>query len=142
MTDRARPYDQDALAAIRRNAGRMPAMEIANSLGWPLSRLQRIARDHGFDLKVPEARVEDPASVESRPSNRPHKDPEHLRSVTVSAALMPSDAQLIETIAAETGLRRGRVISRVIENARARDMLLELAKLPAPMPERTGNLDE
>lgn len=55
---------------------------------------------------------------------------------------MPSDAQLIETIAAETGLRRGRVISRVIENARARDMLLELAKLPAPMPERTGNLDE
>jgi hypothetical protein len=38
---------------IRKNAGKMPAVDIADAMGWTLRRLQRVARADGIDLRYP-----------------------------------------------------------------------------------------
>lgn len=145
------PLTHDTLGVIRRNAGRVPKAEIAKSLGWNESYLERVARDHGYDLRMV---VDRPAGEQPHPITRSRavreplrrgparRHPAHLRSEQVSFAMMPSDLALIEATANAFGLKRAAVLGRIIENARARGLIEDLARLPAPMPEPTGNLDE
>jgi hypothetical protein len=46
------PYDSDTLKMINRNAGKVCAAEIAAALCWPLSRLQRVARENRINLAL------------------------------------------------------------------------------------------
>ncbi len=41
------------LKVIRRNAGRVPPLTLARALCWRMTRLQRIAADHGINLRLP-----------------------------------------------------------------------------------------
>lgn len=44
------------IAVIRKNAGLLPAEELAAAMGWSLSRLIRIAREERIDLTYPRIR--------------------------------------------------------------------------------------
>ncbi len=132
------PFNRDALNTIRRNAGRVPPTQMAAALGWPLSQLERVARDHGLDIVIRPAPSEpyraplSAAQVESAAGPRVRGI---ARSISASTTLFVSDSELIDTIGRRHGLTRSRVLSRIIENARARGILSELAHLPAPLPD-------
>ncbi len=129
------PLTPDTLKVIRRNAGRVLPHEIARSLGWTTSQLERVCRDRMIDLAVAPV-------APTAPAYFPRADRRDVRSEQVTIALLPCDIEAIEAIGRDIGQRRARVISRIIENARARGLLADLAKLPAPLPEHIADIDE
>lgn len=47
------PHDRSTIRTIRLNAGKMPAQEIADALGWTLHRLETCASANRIDLTCP-----------------------------------------------------------------------------------------
>lgn len=125
------PHTRDTLGTIRRNAGKMPAAQLAAELGWSLSRLERVARAYGYDLQCPAA---DPSpSWLAAVSRGQTLDPD-TRCVAVNVLLYPADAAALDFVAREHGIKRSRVVSRLVENARAHGVLADLSRRPAPRP--------
>ena len=46
------PFTPAALRALRDMAGNKPVAEIAHVLGWSVAQVQRVAREHGYDLSL------------------------------------------------------------------------------------------
>lgn len=130
----------DTIGTIRRNAGKMPAAQIAHHLGWSMGRLERTARAHGYDLKCRDQDEPSPSWL-AVVSRRHSLDP-NTRCVSMTIMLSPADAAALDALAHECGTKRSRLVSNVIENARAHGVLPDLARRPLPRPEHTGNLDE
>lgn len=125
-------YTRDLIRTIGRNAGKVPKHVMANSLGISVSFLERIAGEHGYDLRLIETPPFDPFSTGSAHNPAAQRSDRHSESVTTT--LMPRDLVLIDQLAARYGIARARVISRIIERARDRGIIDELARLPALMP--------
>lgn len=132
----------DTLANIRKNAGKVAPVKIAESLGWSLPQLERVARDKRIDLHLrvfssSVARSEhEPltAHAAEHPTHR-HYGPARIgRSEPVQIRLFPADANAIDAVAHACGLRRAQAIARLIENARDRGLIEDLVRLPAPKP--------
>lgn len=140
MTD-AVPFTPATLGTIRRNAGRMPPAQLAAELGWSLGRLERVARENGYSLKCREP--EAPALHIARPEGvaRRHVDPDK-RSVQVSTWVYPADRAALDAVAGALGITRSRVLTRLVEAARARHLLADLTRLPAPRAERVTDDDQ
>lgn len=118
------PYTRDTLGTIRRNAGRMPAAQLADELGWTLHRLERVARDNAYDLKY----APDPFEAPPDPPKRAASG----RNTQVTVLLYPADVDALDMVGRAFGIKRSRVVSRLIENAIARGILANLAHMPAP----------
>lgn len=127
MTEPA-PHTRDTLGTIRLNAGRMPAAQIAEQLGWTLTRLQRVARHNGYDLKYTE-------EADAEPIVPPPAPRTNCRNVPVTVMLYPADVAALDVVARSFGIKRSRVLIRVVENALARGILANLAHMPAPRPD-------
>lgn len=123
------PYTRDALGTIRLNAGRMPPERLAEELGWTLGRLERVARHNGYSLKC-----QDEHPHVRPPSPNKLRNPQ-ARCVQVSALLYLHDIATLDAIAARLNIKRARVLVRVIENARARGLLFDLARVRSGRPE-------
>lgn len=117
------PLTRETLANIRKNAGRVPPIRIAESLGWTLPQLERVAHQRQIDLKL------EPV----HPDDAPEPPRQYDRRIAFS--LGGRDLGRIEELAARYYLPRAGIVRRVIENARARGLLDELARLPAPATE-------
>jgi hypothetical protein len=146
MTVLLRPFTRETLGTIRKNAGKMPKDELARSVGVTVSFLERVAREQNIDLSpvvehVPDQREPSGTKIEPRPSRR-QPQPRNHHTEYVSAAFRASDVDLMDRLASEHRIRRSRVITRVFENARARGLLADLASVPAPLPDKTGEFDE
>ena len=48
------------ISVLRKNAGRMPAGDIAAAMGWSLTRLRRIAAQERIDLSFPRVKELEP----------------------------------------------------------------------------------
>lgn len=48
------------LRVIKLNAGKMPAVDLADAMGWRLKRLQRVAKAERIDLRYPPAKEPEP----------------------------------------------------------------------------------
>ncbi len=130
MNDPA-PHNPSTLGTIRRNAGRMPAAQLARELGWSLTRLERVARENGYDLRQDD---DPPAlSVAEPPGHGRNYNP-RTRCVSVNVLLYPADAAALDILARDNGIRRSRVVSRMVENARRDGVLPDLARRPSPPP--------
>lgn len=124
------PHTRDTLGTIRRNAGKLPAAQLAEELGWSLSRLERVARDNGYDLKC--RPQDEPSPTWLTVVSRSQTLNPNTRCVSVNVLLYPADVAALDIVARDNGIRRSRVISRLVENARAHGVLPDLARRPAP----------
>jgi len=51
-------FTRATINVIKKNAGKMPAIDLADAMGWRLSRLARVAKAESIDLRYPPAPVE------------------------------------------------------------------------------------
>ena len=54
-------YTRATINVIKKNAGKMPAIDIADAMGWRLKRLVRVAQQERIDLRYPPAKEPEPA---------------------------------------------------------------------------------
>lgn len=141
------PLTPDTLNTIRKNAGKFPPATIAEALGWSLARLERAARERQIDLNhkalgptpvpIPAPRSVEPAAPEAAPIVPEGDEPRRRkprRSAQHAVRLYPAEMRLFKDCAAAHGLSVGAAFARLIGNARDREMIHELLRLPAPMP--------
>lgn len=126
------PHTRDTIGTIRRNAGKIPAARLAEELGWSIGRLERVARAHGYDLKC--LTPDDPPPTWLATVSRGEVIDPSTRCIHVNVLLFPADVAALDIVARDNGVRRARVISRMVENARAQGLLEGLACRPAPRP--------
>lgn len=139
------PLTPDTLATIRRNAGKVPPIHIADTLGWPLAMLHRVARDKLIDLTM-EPPPRDDSHVEPLSAreavhpelSKPYARPRSGRTEIVTVRLRPSDMRILVSASDAHRLERGPALARMFENARERGLIEELMRLPAPLPRVSG----
>lgn len=130
-------FSRDTIRTIAKNAGKMPKDKIARDLCISIGFLERIAREHGIDLRMVEDRNDHPAPFSAYEAER-GKRSRALPSRTdrVELSLFPAVMREIDRLANTFGLRRATAVARVVENAAHRGLLEDLIRLPAPTPDR------
>jgi hypothetical protein len=118
------PYTPDVVQrTIAKNAGRVPPQQIADALGWPLPRLERVAHRHEIDLRLFSRRESDRAGT---PTYAVRVSLADRRSEHFGVKLRPADAAILRVKAGERFTNPSDILARVFEGAVARGKVDEL----------------
>ena len=130
-------FTRDTIRTIARNAGKVTKEQMSRDLSLSVALIERLAREQGIDLRLRIA----PPDARDLPTFTPH-DPrlrgrretsDHVHTAQLNCRLTSSDFDVIEARAAELGIRRATVVTRLIENIIRRNLLADFTSLPAPM---------
>jgi hypothetical protein len=110
------PLTRDTINTIKKNAGRVPATQIAASLGWPLDRVERVAREQGYDLRV-DAPQPTPIEQLTAAGNPFRKAESRYGNITVN--LSNADYETMVAKAKEHKLRRATLFAALVKGALA-----------------------
>lgn len=133
MTNLA-PFTPDTLRTIRRNAGKVPVEQLARDCGISPDFLERVARQHGIDLRLRTAPQDDPSYQPSAAGLRAHRPRDAQITIHLDQAVLDE----VAAVGAGVGISRNTAIRRLVENAYAKYLIEGLVRLPAPAPSRRG----
>ena len=109
-------YTPDAIRTIIRNAGRVPPERIAADLGWPLARVERIAREQNLDMRV--APPSPPPTATAIAEDLAFRRKEG-RYGNITVNLSHTDHQTMLAKAKDANLRRATLLAALIKGALA-----------------------
>lgn len=117
-------YTIDVVRTIRKNAGRVPAREIAAALGWTPDQLDNVAAKHQIDLRLYAMRASDsaPRATFSTRVPLPERRSEHF-----GVRLRVADAAILREKAATLYVAPGQLLAQVFEGALARGKIEQFA---------------